>query len=91
MGKAKEELPEVEYCADPYEAVRSAEAILALTEWEEFRKIDLKRVRSLVARPLILDGRNMFSEAVVTSHGFQYVGVGRKASTDMRAAVDLVG
>jgi UDPglucose 6-dehydrogenase len=91
MEKAKEELPEVEYYADPYDAVRGAHAILALTEWEEFRLIDLRRVRSLVARPIIFDGRNMFSKAVVTSHGFQYIGIGRATAAGMQASVNLVG
>lgn len=76
MEKAKAQLPGATYCADPYEAARSSSAILAVTEWEEFRRIDLARVRSLVDRPLIFDGRNMFDRQEVSSQGFKYVGMG---------------
>ncbi len=77
MSKAKGELPEVRYGQDVYQVAEGAEAILVLTEWQEFREIDLKRVRALMVRPLIIDGRNMFSRAQVISHGFEYVDIGR--------------
>ncbi len=75
--KAKAELPAIRYCKDLYEAVEGAEALLILTEWDEFRKADLRRVHALMERPLIADGRNLFSSGEVTSQGFQYLGVGR--------------
>ncbi|MGH9328695.1 MAG: UDP-glucose dehydrogenase family protein [Terriglobia bacterium] len=77
--KAERELPEVRYCDDPYEAIEGAEALLVLTEWEEFARADLERVRARMARPLMIDGRNMFSPEKVTSYGIQYVGIGRSA------------
>ncbi len=75
--KAKELLPAITYCKDPYEAAQSADAILIVTEWDEFRTIDWQRLASVVERRLIIDGRNMFNTAGVTAHGFQYVSVGR--------------
>jgi len=79
MEKAKAEIPEIEYCADAYEAARGVEAILALTEWEEFLQLDLLRVRQVMTRPLILDGRNMFSRDTVTAMGFEYLDIGSGA------------
>jgi UDPglucose 6-dehydrogenase len=80
MEKAKTEVPQIGYCKDPYEAARAVDALLLLTEWEEFRTVDWERVRGLVARPLLIDGRNLFSAAELASQGFQYIGLGRNAS-----------
>jgi UDPglucose 6-dehydrogenase len=90
-GKAKELLPDVTYCPDPYEAARGAEAILIVTEWDEFRTLDWDRLASLVERPLIVDGRNMFDPAQVARHGFQYFSIGRppvSAKTEAVSADD---
>ena len=77
--KARAVLPDVRYCGNPYEAAQDAEAILIATEWEEFRQIDWKRLRGLVSRPLIVDGRNALQAASVTPHGFHYFSIGRAA------------
>jgi UDPglucose 6-dehydrogenase len=77
--KAREVFPDVRYCADPYEAARDSEALLVVTEWEEFRKIDWQRLRSVMDRPLILDGRNTLDANELTPHGFHYISVGRAA------------
>jgi len=79
MIKSKDELPQIKYCDDAYEAARGAEALLVLTEWDEFSNVDLDRVRDLMERPFIADGRNMFSPETVAGHGFRYVGIGRSA------------
>jgi UDPglucose 6-dehydrogenase len=76
MANMRKVLPGITYCEDLYEAARSAAAIMILTEWDEFEQVDWARVRDLVDRPLIIDGRNMLSPELVTSHGFQYAGVG---------------
>jgi len=76
MEKAKAQIPEIEYCADAYAAAEGADAVLALTEWDEFLRLDLKKVRQIMARPLIFDGRNMFSCAAMAEHGFEYVDIG---------------
>jgi UDPglucose 6-dehydrogenase len=85
MTRAKEELPGIHYCQDLYEAVEGAEALLLLTEWEEFSQADLDRVRKLMERPLLVDGRNMFTREKVVAHGFQYIGIGQSA--EVSAAV----
>ncbi len=76
MEKARKELPEVTYCRDPYEAAKGAEAVVLLTEWEEFRKMDWKRLGSLVERTLIIDGRNTLPREEIVAHGFLYLGIG---------------
>jgi UDPglucose 6-dehydrogenase len=81
MDKARVELPEIAYCADMYEAVSGAEAIAILTEWDEFRSVEWDRVTSLLDRPLIIDGRNMFSADEVVKHGLQYIGVAGISAT----------
>ncbi len=79
--KARAVFPDARYCASPYEAARDAEAILIVTEWEEFRQIDWQRLRAVVDRPLILDGRNTLDAAELTRHGFHYVSIGRPPVT----------
>ena len=76
MDKARRELSGVTYCDDLYQAAAGADVIALLTEWEEFRRADWKRLRSVVERPLIVDGRNALSCSDVMAHGFEYIGVG---------------
>ncbi len=77
MEKAKAMLPDITYCSDPYQAAEGADAIVIVTEWDEFRQADWDRLRSIVERPLVVDGRNMLDATELTRHGFHYVGVGR--------------
>jgi UDPglucose 6-dehydrogenase len=76
MQKAEVLVPEVTYCSNAYEAAEGADAVLLLTEWEEFRKIDWYRLATLVARPLIIDGRNTLPVEDLTRNGFEYLGIG---------------
>ncbi|HSZ01611.1 MAG TPA: UDP-glucose/GDP-mannose dehydrogenase family protein [Terriglobales bacterium] len=77
MEKAKTVLPEVNYCAEPYAAAQGAEAVLLVTEWDEFRQIDWDRLSTVVERQLIVDCRNMLDASEAASHGFHYFSVGR--------------
>jgi UDPglucose 6-dehydrogenase len=70
--------PQVVYCEDPFQAVLDANALLFLTEWAEFRTLDLARIKDLMANPIIVDGRNMFEPEPVRKLGFEYYSVGRK-------------
>jgi UDPglucose 6-dehydrogenase len=65
------------YSVDPYEVARGADALLVLTEWEQFRRLDWKRVRKEMARPLVVDGRNMLRPAEMRELGFEYLSFGR--------------
>lgn len=87
--KARAVLPDVHYCASPYEAAENAEAVLIVTEWEEFRQIDWQRLRGVVDRPLIVDGRNALDAKEITSQGFHYVSIGRPASAAEPRGADV--
>jgi UDPglucose 6-dehydrogenase len=78
MDRAKEVLPDaVELAPDAYHAAKGADAILILTEWEEFSSLDLDRLRALVRYPIVIDGRNLYDPATMLEHGFSYYSVGR--------------
>ena len=81
MERAKEVLKTgVEFAADAYEAATDADALLILTEWEEFAALDLERLRTLVKYPIVLDGRNLYDPTVMVESGFSYYSVGRPAA-----------
>ena len=77
MDASAKLFPEVEYCAGPYEAATGADAIVLATAWSQFGSLDFDRLRTLVRRPLILDGRNFLDGEAATNAGFIYVGIGR--------------
>jgi len=77
MAKASREIPALACCRDPYEAVVGADALVLATEWKEFESLDFTRVKALMRRPLILDGRNLFDREKLRSIGFEYLGIGR--------------
>jgi UDPglucose 6-dehydrogenase len=77
MERARAVFPELYYTPDAYEVARGADALLVLTEWEQFRRLDWKRVRGEMARPLIIDGRNMLRPEEMKSLGFEYMSFGR--------------
>lgn len=63
-----------------YEAAHNADALLILTEWEEFSNLDLKRLRQELRYPIVIDGRNLYEPGLMAAHGFTYYSVGRAAS-----------
>jgi len=65
------------YAASMYEAVESAEALLLLTEWEEFARADMEKVRDLMTLPVLIDGRNLFEPDQLRDLGFEYYSIGR--------------
>ena len=77
MDEARREMPALQYAPSAEAAVEGADALAIFTEWPEFRAVDLDRVRDSMARPLILDGRNMFDPAEMRHRGFEYLSVGR--------------
>ncbi len=87
--KARAVLPDIRYCASPYEAAEDAEAVLIVTEWEEFQRIDWQRLRSVVDRPLIVDGRNVLDVKEITGQGFHYVSIGRPAAAAEPRGADI--
>lgn len=77
MDDARKEYPSLTYCGSAAEAAEGADVLLVLTEWPEFREIDLKALSKKMVRPLMLDGRNLFDPAVVRKAGFEYHSMGR--------------
>jgi UDPglucose 6-dehydrogenase len=70
-------LPDLTYAADEYEAVSGADALVFVTEWNQFRALDMSRIRDLVKTPRIADLRNIYDPEDMRELGFEYVGVGR--------------
>jgi UDPglucose 6-dehydrogenase len=78
MDEAENHLPEsVIYCRDAYEACQGAHAVVIMTEWNQYRALDLERIRAQMTNPLFIDLRNVYDPADVRKCGFDYVGVGR--------------
>ncbi|MGB6680632.1 MAG: UDP binding domain-containing protein, partial [Candidatus Bathyarchaeia archaeon] len=73
-----EDPPKIVYMQNPYEAVKEANALLLVTEWDEFKSLDLNRVKDLMANPIIIDGRNVYEPDEVRDLGFEYYSIGRK-------------
>ncbi|SFM95046.1 UDP-glucose dehydrogenase family protein [Thermodesulforhabdus norvegica] len=79
MKEARRLLPsEVLFCDDPYEACSEADAVVLMTEWNEYKNIDLSRLKRLVRKPVFVDLRNVFSPGDMEKAGFDYFSVGRK-------------
>ena len=77
MDVAAKELPEVALCGDAYAACENADVLVILTEWNQFRMLDLERVKSLLRAPVIVDLRNVYDPTPMRNAGFTYVCVGR--------------
>lgn len=91
MEQAKLQLPHVSYCESAYSAAEDADALVIATEWEQFRALDLKLLRRIMARPVIVDLRNIYRSEDMRRAKFRYIGVGTaglsaaKGGSDIRA------
>ncbi|HEV2302180.1 MAG TPA: UDP-glucose/GDP-mannose dehydrogenase family protein [Stellaceae bacterium] len=79
MEEAKPLLPDLVYCPDPYATTEGADALVLLTEWNAFRALDLKRVKSLLRTPLVIDLRNIYEPRQMAAEGLDYLSIGRPA------------
>ncbi len=77
MPEAKKYIKGVKFVKNAYQACEDADAALILTEWREFRDIDLKKLKKTLRHPLIIDGRNLYDPAEMKKNGFQYFSIGR--------------
>jgi UDPglucose 6-dehydrogenase len=77
MGTAARELEGVEFCRDAYHAAEGADALVLATEWNEFRGLDLTRIKGALRQPVVIDMRNIYERRVMERLGFRYTGVGR--------------
>ncbi len=77
MKEARKLMPELTYSGDAYAAMDGADALVLITEWNEFRALDLRRVKSLLRRPLVIDLRNIYKPEEMTEAGLVYHSIGR--------------
>jgi UDPglucose 6-dehydrogenase len=78
MDEARHLLDGVEFVDDPYEALKGAHAMVLCTEWDQYRALDLDRVKSLLKTPTVVDLRNVYNPSEMEGAGFNYDSVGRK-------------
>ncbi len=77
MDRAKKIMPDIEYCTDAYGVAKNVDAVVLVTEWDEFRKLDLEKMKATMRQPVFLDGRNVFDPGEMANKGFIYAGIGR--------------
>ncbi len=87
MAEAGPLLPGVEWCEGAYETMSGAEAVVIITEWDEFRLLDLERVKSLLRQPLMVDLRNIYDPNEMAAAGFVYQSIGRPEDANGAAVV----
>jgi UDPglucose 6-dehydrogenase len=77
MDNAKKVLKNVKFFESPYEAIRDCDALIVITEWDEFRNLDMRAVKVLLKNPIVIDGRNIYDIKNMKELGFTYMGIGR--------------
>ena len=78
MENTRKFLSTLTYCQDEYETAKDSDALVIATEWNQFRNLDLLKIKKLLKSPILLDLRNLYEPAQVRELGFIYEGVGRK-------------
>ena len=81
MERAREILADVTYCEDAYEAAEGSDALVIVTDWNEFKHLDMARIRESMAQPVLIDGRNIYEPKLMQDLGFVYRGIGRGYDT----------
>jgi UDPglucose 6-dehydrogenase len=77
MDVARPMLADVEFCNDPYEMAKDSDALIVVTEWNEFKQLDLEKIRDLLKTPVVYDGRNIYDPVRMKELGFTYQAIGR--------------
>ncbi len=77
MHEAKEMMPDITYCENAYDAISGADALAILTEWDQFRALDIDRIKASLKTPLIVDLRNIYDPKALRDQGIVYHGIGR--------------
>ncbi len=79
MEQARQELPDIDYCDDPYSCAQDADALVIVTEWVQFRALDLAKLKDVLRQPVVVDLRNIYRPEQMAAHGFIYESIGRGA------------
>ncbi|MDQ3701932.1 MAG: UDP-glucose 6-dehydrogenase, partial [Chloroflexota bacterium] len=82
MDNAARLLPDAYYARDAYDAVDGADAAVLVTDWNEFKQLDLSRLRERMGRPVLIDGRNVYDPAIARDAGFLYYAIGRGGTSE---------
>jgi UDPglucose 6-dehydrogenase len=90
MDQAKKMLTDVTYCAGPYECAEGADALVIVTEWEQFRALEFDVLKRVMGRPVVVDLRNIYQPEELIRHGFVYEPVGRAAAEPAREVAEPV-
>ena len=77
MENAKKILPNIQYCQNAYEVAEGADALVVITEWREFKLLNMERIKNLMRKPAIFDGRNIYDAERTRKMGFEYYSIGR--------------
>ena len=85
MEQAKSLLPDIDYASSAYTCAEGADALVIITEWEQFRALDMGRLKDIMARPVVVDLRNVYRPDDMAKHGFVYQAVGRPFPTSAGA------
>ena len=78
MEEAKQILPQITYCSDAYDTAKNADVMVIITEWDQFRALDIDRVKTLLQAPILVDLRNIYNPKEMLAKGFTYISIGRK-------------
>jgi UDPglucose 6-dehydrogenase len=90
MDRARETLPDVTYCLDAYEAAEGSDALVIVTDWNEFKHLDMARIKASMAQPVLMDGRNIYEPWKMEELGFVYRGIGRgQQRSEVIETIDL--
>jgi UDPglucose 6-dehydrogenase len=83
IEEARKLMPDIDYCGDAYETMEGADALVLITEWNEFRALDLDRVKSLLRQPVVIDLRNIYQPDEMIAAGLSYHSIGRPGGEPM--------
>jgi len=85
MEHAGDSMPEVTFCATAYDVAKEADALLLVTEWNEFKQLNWDKIKAFMRHPIVIDGRNLYDAAEMAERGFTYWGVGRGSQPTLAA------
>jgi UDPglucose 6-dehydrogenase len=91
MPNAGKAVPNLHLAEDPYELAEMSDALLVCTEWNEFKQLDLGRIRDLMKKPVVVDGRNIYDPAKMYELGFRYRAVGRSYNPESNGSNGVNG
>jgi UDPglucose 6-dehydrogenase len=77
MENARKIIPNIKYCTNAYEVSEDADALVIVTEWREFKLLNMERIKNIMRRPVIFDGRNIYDAERTRKMGFEYYSIGR--------------